>query len=165
MAATLKNQKPYRTRFAVVAENICLAEGYDDKKLAKTFGIGTSTLYKWKADHPEFSQAICRGKDLFDGENVEPALLKRALGYDVPWEEINEEYDKGGTLIKRTVRRGVKHFAPDVTAQIFWLKNRSGGRWRDVRDLDIQDGEGGPMQIVFFAAKRAEQAGLKGPTP
>ncbi len=30
-----------------------------------------------------------------------------------------------------------KYYPPDTTAQIFWLKNRKPGQWRDKREQDI----------------------------
>ena len=37
-----------------------------------------------------------------------------------------------GTKIKTVV----KQMAPDVTAQIFWLKNRKSAEWRDKAELE-----------------------------
>jgi hypothetical protein len=33
----------------------------------------------------------------------------------------------------------VKHYPPDPTSMIFWLKNRQPQKWRDKHDLDITD--------------------------
>ena len=37
----------------------------------------------------------------------------------------------------RVVQRVNKHVAPDVTAQIFWLKNRKPDEFRDKRDVEL----------------------------
>jgi hypothetical protein len=43
-----------------------------------------------------------------------------------------------------------KHIPADVTAQIFWLKNRQPNRWKDVRDLMLGGQPGNPVQVVMF---------------
>lgn len=53
-------------------------------------------------------------------------MLKRALGYS--FTEITREQRDGELTITKTV---VKEIQPDVTAQIFWLKNRAADKWRD----------------------------------
>ena len=65
---------------------------------------------------------------------VENALLKRALGYDV--EEVTEEFDAGGILKSR--KTVTKHIVPDVTAQIYWTKNRRPDRWVNSDRIEIQ---------------------------
>lgn len=55
--------------------------------------------------------------------------MRRALGYE--YEEVKEKYE-GEELTERTVTK--KEVIPDVTAQIFWLKNRKPGEWRDKRE-------------------------------
>lgn len=87
-------------------------------------GINPATLYVWKNKYPEISEALKKGKEVIDIQ-VENALLKRALGYDFQEERI-EKSAKDGIKIIQTV----KHIPPDVTAQIFWLKNRNPDKWR-----------------------------------
>ena len=62
---------------------------------------------------------------------VENALLKRALGYE--YKEVSEKFE-GGVLTERKITK--KHVVPDITAQIFWLKNRKPEEWRDKREVD-----------------------------
>jgi len=102
--------------------------------LAQKFGIAEKTLNNWKADYPEFLQALNAGKDKFNTANVTKSLLQRALGYEI----VEKEY-KNGVLYRRTV----KQVAPDVTACIFWLKNRDPERWRDKQELE----HSGDLQI------------------
>ena len=100
-------------------------DGLTDEQLAEKIGVSTSTLYDWKAKHPEISGALKKGKEVVDIQ-VENALLKRALGYDYQEQRI-EKSDKDGTKIIQTL----KHVPADTTAQIFWLKNRRPDKWRD----------------------------------
>lgn len=99
-------------------------EGLTDEQIAHNMGVHVATLYEWKKRFPELDEVLKKGKEVVDLQ-VENALLKRALGY--AYEEVMEETGPDGG--KRRVTR--KHMAPDVTAQIFWLKNRRPDRWRD----------------------------------
>jgi hypothetical protein len=38
----------------------------------------------------------------------------------------------------------IEHYAPDVTAQIFWLKNRRPDRWREKQEIE----HSGSVQII-----------------
>lgn len=105
-------------------------DGLTDEQIAHNLGIAVSTLYAYKAEHEEFSEALKRGKEVVDYE-VENALLKRALGYSY------EERTYEGGLLTKTV---TKQVAPDVTAQIFWLKNRKPVEWRDKHGVE-HDGD------------------------
>ena len=115
-------------------------EGHTDLEIADKIGIASSTLYEWKNKHPEISEALKKGKEVADFE-VENALFKRALGYDVT-EEFKEVVRDPRTnkVTKQMVRTTTKHIAPDVTAIIFWLKNRKYSQWRDRREaVDTND--------------------------
>lgn len=110
-------------------------DGLTDEQIAQKMGISKGTLYDWKNKFPEFSNALKNGKEVVD-TLVENALLKRALGYN--YLEITEEDGDLGYK-KKTVH---KQMPPDVTAQIFWLKNRRPDKWRDkpVSEKDIENG-------------------------
>lgn len=107
--------------------------GLSEEQISKNLGVAFSTFRRAKKD-PEYGQRICtallRGKEVVDFE-VENMLHKRAMGY--AYDEVKEEYE-GGVLTKRTVIK--KFVPPDVTAQIFWLKNRKPTDWRDRREVD-----------------------------
>lgn len=102
-------------------------DGLTDEQIAQNIGITTSTLYAWKNKYSEISEALKKGKEVIDRQ-VENALLKRALGYK--YDEVTIEY---GIETKRVT----KEVVPDVTAQIFWLKNRKPAIWRDKKDVDL----------------------------
>lgn len=99
--------------------------GLTDEQIAQNMGIAARTLYEWKEKYPQILQALKKGKEVVDAQ-VENALLKRALGYEYTEERI-EVSEKDGRKVIQTV----KHIPPDTTAQIFWLKNRRPGTWRD----------------------------------
>lgn len=104
-------------------------DGLTDEQIALKMGIGISTFYEWLNKFPELSDAIKKGKAPVDIE-VESALLKRALGYDYE-EVITEVEELGEGRQKKHIRKIKKHMPGETAAQIFWLKNRRPGRWRD----------------------------------
>lgn len=131
------------------AEKLCRL-GATNKELADFFDINERTIVEWLSKHPEFYEAVKRGKDYFDNERVEKALAQRALGY----EHEEEDYKVvNGELVKTTV---IKRYPPDTTAAIFWLKNRSRNRWRDKIEHDHGVQEDNPLaEILNHAAGRA----------
>lgn len=108
-------------------------QGLFDAQIAKNMGISEATLYRYKANHPEIKEALRKGKEVVDIE-VENAMLKRALGYTV--RIVEQKIDKFGDV--HDCERDV-HIPGDVTAQIFWLKNRRRQQWRD--KIEVEKGE------------------------
>ncbi|SEN80258.1 hypothetical protein SAMN04487895_10329 [Paenibacillus sophorae] len=100
-------------------------DGLTDELIAEKVGIGARTLYEWKVRYPQILQALKKGKEVVDRQ-VESALLRRALGYF--YDEVTRE---GGVEVKRVT----KEVQPDVTAAIFWLKNRCPDKWRDKQEI------------------------------
>lgn len=107
-------------------------DGLTHEQIARKCGINPDTLYNWKNSFPEIDEALKKGKEVVDVE-VENALLKRALGYEYT-ETMVEESEDG---IK--TRRTTKFIPPDVTAQIFWLKNRRPGAWREKQVAEVSE--------------------------
>lgn len=105
-------------------------DGLTDEQIAGNIGINVATLYKWKTQYDEISEALKKGKEVVDRE-VENALFKRAIGYN--YDEVTVE---GGVETKRVT----KQVAPDTTAQIFWLKNRKPLEWRDKQNIEMSGG-------------------------
>lgn len=112
-------------------------DGLSNDQIAHNIGITAKTLCEWQNRFSEFRDAIKKGKEVVDRE-VENALLKRALGYE--YDEVTQEpvTDKDtGITEMRVTKRVTKQVVPDVTAQIFWLKNRKPNEFRDKRDVDL----------------------------
>ena len=108
----------YRPKYAQMASKACAA-GFTDRELAELFGVGESTINKWKLDHVEFAGALKRGKFPAD-ERVERSLFQRAIGYTYDTVKILKP---AGTT-EPVIVPYRQHVPPDVTACIFWLKNR-----------------------------------------
>lgn len=103
--------------------------GATDKELANFLEIQESTLNDWKLDYPEFSESIKSGKEEADAV-VADRLFKRATGYEHP--EIDIKMFQG-EIIKTDL---IKHYPPDTTAAIFWLKNRQKDKWREKTETE-----------------------------
>ncbi len=118
-------------------------DGLSDEQLAEKMGIAPSTLYAWKNDHVEISEALKKGKEVADIE-VENALYKKALGYNVMLKKTFKvktvDYDDNGRRIRETEELVTAfdemHVPPDTGAQVFWLKNRKPDVWRDKQDIE-----------------------------
>lgn len=104
-------------------------DGLTDPQIANNMGIGYSTLKDWITKYPAIQAAIKKGKAPVDIQ-VENALLKRALGYTEE-EVITEIIEQPDGKQRKQVRKVKRIFPPDVTAQIFWLKNRKPKQWRE----------------------------------
>ena len=109
------------------AEKLALL-GATDRDVADFLGITESTLYLWKHEHPEFSEALKVGKEAADAR-VEQSLYRRALGYS--HDAVKIAVNAQGEVTEVPY---VEHFPPDTTAAIFWLKNRRPDEWRDKRE-------------------------------
>lgn len=110
------------------AYELCLL-GLKDAELAVAFGVSIYTIDKWKQTHPEFREAILRGKEQADAKVAE-ALYHKALGYSHKAVDIRIVE---GEIVKVPY---TKIYPPDTTACIFWLKNRQRQAWTDVKRHD-----------------------------
>lgn len=105
-------------------------QGLIEAQIAAKLGISEHTMNQYKHRYPQFAQALIDGKRPVDDE-VENALLKSALGYDLDY--VETELDGNGNVIKE--KRGATHVKPNPTSLIFWLKNRRPDKWRDKQDI------------------------------
>ena len=114
-------------------------DGLTHEQIAHNIGINSKTLWDWRNKYDRISNAIKKGNEPVDIA-VENALLKRALGYE--YDEVTEEVERipygkpdedGVCKTIDRVKTKTRHVVvlPDVTAQIFWLKNRKAKQWRD----------------------------------
>lgn len=103
----------------------CWAQsGLTDQQLAAEIGCSAATLRRWRKQYTAIDAAIRKGRDAVN-RKVENALLKRALGFTYQEKTVEEKAEE------RKVRTTTKVVIPDITAQIFWLKNRCPDKWRD----------------------------------
>lgn len=128
---TKRNGRPskYKPEFDKLAFKFCLL-GAKDEDLAKLFDTTVTTINNWKNDHPSFLDSLKAGRDEADSQ-VAKSLYHRALGYEHKDTDIRVI---AGKVVKTEI---IKHYPPDTTAMIFWLKNRQRARWRDRQDTDL----------------------------
>jgi hypothetical protein len=103
--------------------------GGTEEELAAALGISRQALYNRKGKNPELVDTLKQAKAEAD-ERVEQSLYKRALGYAC--EDTYFSTFQGN--VTATPYR--KHYPPDTTACIFWLKNRKPQEWRDRTQLE-----------------------------
>ncbi len=141
-----QNRKPrqYRPEHDDIVYQMCLL-GATDPHICGAIGIGMATLHRWKKAHKGFRDAIKRGKDQADAE-VAHSLYKKACGYEHEDVHIAVLKDRRTGLIEKVLTPITKHYAPDTTACIFWLKNRQKDLWRDVNRTEHTGKDGKPIE-------------------
>ena len=133
-------EKRYDTSYVARVRDQCYL-GAIDTQIAELFGIAISTLRRWRETYPEFDYAFKEGKALADAK-VAKSLFTRAIGYDYTRTKVTA---KAGGSRDEVVTEQV-HVAPDVVAQIFWLKNRRPDVWRD--RIEHAGPGGGPIPVT-----------------
>ncbi len=134
----------YKERFAQEAYGLCEL-GATDKGLAAFFNVSKKTIDNWKNAHPDFLRSINKAK--FDCDNkIVRSLHERASGYSCTEQKL--VFSKGEP---ETINID-KHYPPDPTSMIFWLKNRNPKEWRDKPEDDANK-EPVVHQFKFVDAK------------
>lgn len=114
-------------------------------EIAAEMGVHPATLYRWQSEHPEFREALKAAKTVADAL-VEDSLLARALGMEVTEVRVTENRDGTKTTVTTT-----RQLPPDVTACIFWLKNRQPALWRDHPELESGTATGEAIKAAIAA--------------
>ena len=117
----------YKKDYAEQARHLCQL-GATDFEVAQALGVTTVTVWRWKAQYPEFCNALKAGKEYAD-ERVKRSLYSKAVGYSYESEKL-WQYD--GKVIRATT---TEHVPPSDTAAIIWLKNRDPENWRDKQEV------------------------------
>ena len=113
-------------------------DGLTDKQIAEEkIGITERTFSSWKVRFPVILSALKKGKAPVDYE-IENALYKAAKGYTVTLRKpikvrIEKQKQGEGKIVEERIEYTDEevHIPPNVTAQIYWLKNRRPKHWRD----------------------------------
>lgn len=109
---------------------ILTEKGFTDKEVAKVFEVTEQTINNWKKAFPQFFESLKKGKEIADAKVVR-SLYQRALGYSHPEVHISNYQ---GVITKTSI---IKHYPPDPTSLIFWLKNRDRENWRDKQEHEV----------------------------
>lgn len=126
-------------------------KGCTDVEMCNFFGVCEKTWNVWKEKHPEFYAVLQEAKSVADSE-VERSLFERAKGYVHPEEKI---FCTDGMIVRADT---IKHYPPDPTSCIFWLKNRQPDRWRDKQEVE----HSGEVSLSDALAKARERLKKKG---
>lgn len=138
----------YKPEYVKQAKKLCLL-GATDKDLAVFFEVNEDTINEWKKKQPKFSESLKDAKTESDAKVVK-SLYQRAIGYDC----VDTKFATFEGKITDE-REYIKHYAPDVTAQIFWLKNRQPEDWRDVQEF------AGELNITINEKFKGRKSGNK----
>lgn len=116
-------------------EILRLAEdGKTNAQIAAKLGLAVETIEKWTSQKEDLIRAIKEAKEPTDN-TVEATLLQKALGYHK--ETVKVFFDsKTGQVIEH---RYIDFVEPDTASAIFWLRNRQPDRWRESRNIQIED--------------------------
>lgn len=106
-------------------------DGLSLEQIALKIGINVATLAKWRVKYDKIGEALKKGREIVDTE-VENALLKRALGYNIFLKKAmkikKDQYAEEVIYVEEEV-----HIQGDVGAQIFWLTNRKPETWQNTQ--------------------------------
>jgi hypothetical protein len=138
-AAKMGRPSKYRPEFAEQARKLSML-GLTDAEMAIFFEVKEQTINNWKNDYPEFFDSLKAGKGLADAEVV-ASLYQRALGYSHPEDDIRSI---GGDIV---ITPTIKHYPPDTTACIFWLKNRQPSKWRAAPEQEDDENAPTPVKV------------------
>lgn len=97
------------------------SNGLDDKDIIHNIGISVETFYQWVNKYPEFAEALKSGR-VTAIQEVENELFNLAMGRTEKVTTTEYVDEKGNKSIKRVTEK----LPPNVTAQIFYLKNKGG---------------------------------------
>ena len=111
-------------------------EGAIEIEICKKLGIGESNFARYKNEFRELREIIKKGKEQADYE-VHDSLFKRAIGFEfteVTKTLVGDKKAEGQKLV--ITKKVTKIYPGDVTACIFWLKNRMPEKWRDSKYIN-----------------------------
>lgn len=121
--------RPSKFNEEIKSEAIRLARaGKTNEQISHILAICPKTFDNWKGRYPDFLRALKEAK-LEADDLVKASLFRRATGYYHDEEKLF--FFQGN--VKRV--KTVKHYPPDTTAAIFWLKNRQPKEWRDTYNV------------------------------
>lgn len=142
--------KANRMKIAKPTKTICKAIrklaflGLNDKEICDFLGISPYTFGHWKRDE-KFIAALQQGR-VHCVANVANSLYKRAVGWS--HDDVHIVVVKG-EVIQVPIK---KHYAPDVAAAQFILKNKTRvfeQSWNDVSRTEHTGEGGGPIKLAL----------------
>jgi hypothetical protein len=108
-------------------------DGLLEKDMAAMLGVSVETFEHYKKTREGFLESLKAGKIVID-HKVENKLLNAAMGFEYKETKVITNED-GSVRTEVTTKQSL----PNITAQIFWLKNRQPQLWRDVSRVEYLD--------------------------
>lgn len=121
MADKVGKPTKYKPEYCEQGYKLCLL-GAIDVEMADFFGVAESTLHLWKLKHPEFKEALDRGKMIADA-NVASRLYQNAMGYSHPDTKV---LVVNGEVQEVEITR---HYPPNARSIEYFLNNRQRAKW------------------------------------
>jgi hypothetical protein len=125
----------YKEEYSKEAYELCLL-GCTMDELGEYFDVNTDTVYEWKKNIPDFSEAVNLGKTKADSK-VALSLYERAIGCFVTKQQI-VKLRRGDNEVMEVVDLKTE-LPPDVGAIKFWLNNRQPDKWKEKREEKEDD--------------------------
>lgn len=119
-------------------------KGLTNAEVFENLGVGDTAMAKYRREHPELELALKNGKSDADAQ-VENALFRSALGYEVTETETVTVTDDEGTETVRT-KTTINHVKGNVASMIFYLKNRLSAEWQDRKNGYNDDAGDKPLE-------------------
>jgi len=121
-------------------------EGYIESEIQRLIHVSVATFNKWKKDYPEFLKALKAGKENPDKQVVK-SLFQNAVGFEHEVEEplVVSDGKENGSHVE--IVKYKKKYQPNVTAQIYWTKNRLPKEWKDRINTEISNLDNEPFVI------------------
>lgn len=124
----------YSSEYAQQAYKLCLL-GAIDRDLGSFFEVRRETIINWKKNHPEFREAVLRGKRAADME-VAASLYQSTIDRIITTRQAIKckevYYDENGKRVEKERVELVtveKHIPADFRSQQFWLRARNPKLW------------------------------------
>lgn len=153
MAAEERKRRPGRPALFenlptdVICRNVTryLKLGVSHEQAAVALGISVDTFYDWIKKYRQFSEAVKAGEIDADAE-MASAMYRAGTGN----KRIVEQFVKlkDGPDRERVEVVEVEIEDPlNVSAQIFWLKNRRRDLWKDMRSTEMSGPDGRAIEL------------------
>lgn len=119
MARPSKYEREIKPHLADIKKAV--EAGATIEEIAKAYGIAPSTIYKYKKEIKEFSEAFAQAREkvIID---IKAALLKKALGYEYQEKKQYIKKDENGENVTCT-EITTRHQPPSETAGAMLLRN------------------------------------------
>lgn len=137
-----------------LTEKICklLKRGNTITTTCQAIGINKQTFYNWMEKKLDFFDAIKKAMAIPD-KKVENALYKSAMMGHKYQEKEFKAVAVGEKIKMIPIRTVTKIVPPNITAQIFYLKNRKPDEWKDVYEQEIK----GSIEHAIFIMPRPKK--------